>query len=264
MSDYEIYIFILCFIVFLMFTVVFGFAIAEIARMQLKMIRYGLEDEEIKEEHQKNKQVGCFWGLLEKAFSAVVCLAIFVAFVFSAYMGLAEDKAPNGIPSLKVVKSDSMATRNLKNAYLTENELEDQIQTFDIIVTRHLPPEEDLELYDIVVYKQDDLYVVHRIVGIEEPNDRHPNGRHFLLQGDAVETPDRFPVLYEQMQGIYQGERIPFVGSFVLFMQSPAGWLCIILVIFSMVATPIIEKKIEKAKRARLVVCGVISDEEIT
>ena len=76
-----------------------------------------------------------------------------------------------------------------------------------------LPKEEDLKLYDIVVYKQDDIYVVHRIVGIEEPNEKHPNERYFLLQGDAVDSPDRFPVKYSQMQGIYTDEKIPFVGS---------------------------------------------------
>ena len=98
------------------------------------------------------------------------------------------------------------------------------------------------------------MFVIHRIVGIEKPNEQHPNAWHFLLQGDAVETPDRFPVLYEQMQGIYEGERVPFVGSFVLFMQSPAGWLCILLVLFAMIATPIVEKKLISEINQRIAV----------
>ena len=114
-----------------------------------------------------------------------------------------------------------------------------------MIATHSLPKEEDLKLYDIVVYEVDDMLIVHRIVGIEEPNQEHPGNRYFLLQGDAVDSPDRFPVLYEQMRAIYTGERLPFVGSFVLFMQSPAGWLCMLLVVFAIFATPIIEKKIK-------------------
>ena len=149
-----------------------------------------------------------------------------------------------------------MATKNDKNTYLVKNDLNDQIQTFDIIVTHHLPAEEDLELFDIVVYKMDDRYVVHRIVAIEEPNERHPDCRHFLLQGDAVVNPDPFPVLYSQMQGIYLGERIAFIGSFVMFMQSPAGWLCILLVLFAMVITPYLEKKLSDEKAARLRAIG--------
>ena len=34
-------------------------------------------------------------------------------------------------------------------------------------------------------------------------------------------------------------------------MQSPAGWLCIILIVGAIVATPIIEKKIQREKNAR-------------
>jgi hypothetical protein len=113
-------------------------------------------------------------------------------------------------------------------------------------------PEEDLELYDIVVYKRDDMYIIHRIVGIEEPNEKHPNERYFLLQGDAVGSSDPFPVLYSQMQGIYKGERIPYVGSFIMFLQSPAGWLCMLLVVFVMIVTPIVERILDREKRARL------------
>ena len=98
------------------------------------------------------------------------------------------------------------------------------------------------------------MYVIHRIVGIEEPNKFHPNERHYVLQGDAVETPDRLVVKYSQMQGIYEGVRVPYVGSFLMFLQSPAGWLCVLLVIFAMVITPIVEKRIEKEKNNRKLV----------
>ena len=145
-----------------------------------------------------------------------------------------------------------MARKNPENTYLFDNNIQNQLQMFDVVICNHLPAEDALKLYDIVVYKQDDMYVIHRIVGIEEPNANHPNERHFLLQGDAVENPDKFPVLYSQMQGIYEGVRIPFVGGFILFLQSPAGWLCVLLVIFSMTVTPIVEKKIKEATEKRI------------
>jgi hypothetical protein len=110
----------------------------------------------------------------------------------------------------------------------------------------------DLKLYDVVLYEVDGILLSHRIVGIEEPNEKHPDQRYFLLQGDAVESPDRFPVKYEQIKGIWRGEKIPFIGSFVLFMQSPAGWLCVLLVIVSMIATPRMEKKIKDEMVIRL------------
>ena len=94
--------------------------------------------------------------------------------------------------------------------------------------------------------------IVHRIVEIEEPNEAHPDCRHFRLQGDAVDSPDRFPVLYEQMRAIYRGERTPFIGSFILFMQSPAGWLCILLIVVAMIAAPLLDKLLGDARKARL------------
>lgn len=252
MTAYETYVFILCLIVFLMFTLLFSYVIATITKQKIKMIKHGLEDEEVKREHDKKAKANRVTTVFTTAVSLLICGVLMVACVFSLYLNFTKDKVPNGIPSLKVVKTSSMATQNKKNTYLFENALNDQIQTFDLIVIHHLPQEEDLQLYDIVVYKQNDTYIIHRIIGIEEPNDKHPDCRHFLLQGDAAINPDQFPVLYSQMQGIYRGNRVPFVGSFVLFMQSPAGWLCIILVLFAIIVTPMLERKLENEAKARL------------
>ena len=102
------------------------------------------------------------------------------------------------------------------------------------------------------MYEIEDRLIVHRIVRIEEPNATHPSERYFLLQGDNLESADRFPVHYSQMRAIYRGERIPFIGSFVLFMQTPAGWVCMLLVVLEMIAMPVVEKKLESAKAKRL------------
>lgn len=256
MTGFEIYVFILCLIVFSLLTATFAYLIACITKMEIKLIGYGHRDESIKKEREKelnkNKRLSQAMLWSNRIFSLLICLALIAVFVFAIYVRTTEDKPANGIPSIKIVKSESMAKKHYKNTYLFENHLDNQFQMFDVVICRHLPAEEDLELYDIVVYKQDDVYVIHRIVGIEEPNEKHPDERHFLLQGDAVQSPDTFPVLYSQMQSIYEGDRIPFVGSFLLFLQSPAGWLCILLIVFVMIVTPIVEKLIEKARRKRL------------
>ena len=252
MTEFEIYVFILCFIVFSLLTAMFTYLIYSITKMEIELIRYGHRDEAIIKEKELNKNPSQVLLWFNRVISLLLCLVLVTVFFFAIYIRATEDRPANGIPSIKVVKSESMAKKHLENKYLFENGLDNQFQMFDVIVCRHLPLEEELELYDVVVYKKDDMYIIHRIVGIEEPNEEHPNERHFLLQGDAVEQPDVFPVLYSQMQGIYEGTRIPFVGSFVLFLQSPAGWLCIILIIFAMIVTPIVDKLIEKEKKRRL------------
>ena len=115
-------------------------------------------------------------------------------------------------------------------------------------------------MYDIVVYEVENTLIAHSIVGIEEPNDKHSE-RYFLLQGDAVANPDRFPVKYEQMKGIYYDQRIPFVGSLIMFLQSPAGYICILLIVFGVFVTPVVEKRIWAIKLERLSLIGYTAEQ---
>lgn len=256
MTDYDLYIFFLCFTVFTILTVLLFGMLYFIVKQSLRLIRCGEEDDYIIKEFTQTKKQSKAIGVFNTVVSVVLCVFFLISFIFSIYINVTEDVYFKNTPTLKVVKTGSMAEKRSTNEYLFKNDLNDQIKTFDLILTYELPEEKDLKLYDIVVYEADNALVVHRIVGIEEPNERHPNERWFTCQGDNVELPDRFPVHYSQMKGIYRGQRVAFVGSFILFMQSPAGWLCILLVVAAIIATPIIEKKIlsEKKKRFKLIV----------
>ena len=259
MTAYEVYNLFLCIFVFIGFTAIFSVMLCMIVKNSLKTIKYGLEDEKIKNEYLKTQKSKA-GGIIDTIVSILMCAIIFVAFGFSVGIGLMPDKVSGDIPTVRVVNSGSMASKFEENDYLFENNINDQIQTFDLILTYQLPKEEELKLYDIVVYEVDGILIMHRIVGIEEPCYDHPNQRWFLLQGDAVANPDRFPVKYSQMKAIYRGERIPFIGSFVAFMQSPAGWLCIFLVILAVIITPILEKKLNKTAKDRLLEIGYIDN----
>lgn len=253
MTTYEIYVFLMCFIVFALLTVVFTALVWFAASLLLKLIRSGSEDEKILSEYRnrKIKSTGC--GIAEKVFSAVLCIVAIVMFGGSMCLKIFEKDTAWAFPVVRVVYSSSMSEKSEKNRYLFENDLEDQFARFDLIVTHSLPDEFDLELYDIVVYRSvKDELIVHRIVEIEEPNAEHPDGRLFVLQGDAVEGRDKYMVSYAQMRGIYRGERVPFIGSFIVFMQSPAGYLCFLLLIFGVVAIPLMERKIEREKLKRV------------
>ena len=258
MTDYEIYVFLLCLIVFVMLTALSTACITIITRLSLRLIRSGLDDERIVKEHhkrQKAKQKMKYIKVADIALTTVICLLFLAMFAGSLIIQCTESSACGFLPSYRVVRTGSMAEVHEKNDYLWENGLTDQIQVFDLIRTEQLPDEMELELYDIVVYEVDGMQIVHRIVEIEEPNERHPDCRHFRLQGDAVEAADRFPVLYEQMLAIYRGDRTPFIGSFILFMQSFAGWLCIFLILVAIIVTPMLEKVIRKAENERLSLC---------
>ncbi len=261
MNSFDVYVFFLCFIVFTLLTVLLGGMLAAIIKLMVRLIRAGMEDEKIKTEYlvakSKKRKCGCFDCIV----SFILSIVLLSFFGFSLFVNLSQDTYFEKIPTLRVVNSASMAKKHPNNTYLTENALNDQFETFDLIYTYKLPAESELKLYDIVVYEVDEVLVVHRIVGIEEPNAAHPGERYFLCQGDAVERADRFPVHYSQMRAIYRGERIPFVGSFVTFMQSPAGWLCVLLIVAALIGTPILEKKINKEKMRRLIEIGFLNSD---
>lgn len=256
MTNYEIYTLWLCLIVFVLLVILSIVCIHTITKLSLRLIRGGLEDKKIIADYkrEKSKKHSKFLKAIDYVICGAVCIIFTIAFVNSLLIRCTENSQWGNLPSYRVVKTGSMAEKHPSNSYLADNDLNDQIQAFDLIRIKKLPLENELNLYDIVVYKVDDMLLVHRIVEIEEPNDAHPDCRHFRLQGDASEYPDRFPVLYEQMQGIYYGERTPFIGSFILFMQSPAGWLCMLLVLITFIVTPMINKKLLKAREERLVI----------
>lgn len=258
MDNFEGYSLCLSFIVLIALTLLFTAMIALIAKYKIRLIGHGAEDEKILKEYAmaKKRAEKKHGGWIGNVLYALFFGAFFTVFVFSVFAKVTEQSPLEGLPSLHVVRTSSMEEKYEGNKYLFENNLNDQISTFDLIVTHKLPDEFDLQLYDIVVYEIEDTLIVHRIVGIEEPNAKHPNERYFLLQGDNVDGADRFPVHYSQMKSIYRGERIPFVGSFVLFMQTTAGWICVLLVLLEMISMPAVERKIEREKEKRLAVIG--------
>ena len=250
MTSFEIYSLIICLIVYVLLAGLGIFMLITVLNLTLKLIRSGANDKEILDEYEKSqgKQKR---SVFDWIFSGLLIFVVLVVFVFSAYVGCTKNVYFESTPTFKVVNSSSMSMKNEKNQYLFDNELDNQFNTFDLILTYEIPKEEDLKLYDIVIYEIDGILVIHRIVRIEEPNERHPNERWFLLQGDAISQPDRFPVKYEQMKGIYRNEKIPFVGSFVTFMQSPVGWMCLLLMFTGSIVAPILDSKLEKERKQR-------------
>lgn len=250
LSGYDLYVFFLCLVVFVLLTVLSAVMLTVIVRLTVRIIRTGEEDEKILKEYWKAQKTGRKSGGLDKVVTLLFGLFFFALFAFSIFLNV-QDKVPfDHIPVMKVVQSDSMAEKHKNNGYLYENGLNDQFDTFDLIFIEKLPKEEALKLYDIVVYEYDDTQIIHRIIKIE--TDEQTGEKKYTFRGDNVKYSDSEKVSYSQMKGIYKGKRIPYVGSFISFMQSPAGWLCILLIVIAFVATPIMEKKIEKEREKRL------------
>lgn len=257
MTGYELYVFIICMITLFSTFCLLSAMLMIIVHQEGKAIGFGMQDDEIIIEYAKGSgRPKVFEGRVRKLFFILIILVMAV-FAWTFYVRFSSPMAEGDIPTPRVVLSDSMSYKNKSNEYLTRHGLDDQFDTFDIIMTHELPGEFELEVYDVVVYEINGELIVHRIIDIEEPNEKHPDTRLFRLQGDALKYSDQQAVEYSQMRAIYRGEKIQYIGSFVLFMQSPAGYICIMLILFGFFATPIIERGLRKKKKERLIELGV-------
>ena len=250
MTSYEIYLLVVSSVVIIALAVFLSMLIWYIYTLTIRLIYVGYWDQDLLQEYEYEKRPKPK-RTIGKVIAAAICGVLSVVVLFSVFLGISEKTSIAYIPSLKVVKSESMSEKHEENKYLVNNDLNNQIQMFDIIITHTPPAEEDIELHDVIVYERDGELIVHRVVLIVEPNENQSEGRLFYTRGDANRKNDDTPVKYDQIKGVYRDERIPFVGSFVLFMQSPAGIICLLLSIFAMIIMPIVDDKIAEARMYR-------------
>ena len=159
-----------------------------IVRSDVRSIEQGYQDDKIIDEYtQKKEEKKGTFGPFQTVLLVFVVLALSV-FGLTFFVKFQNPRVEGNMPVPRVVLSGSMAYKNESNKYLQANGLDDQFETFDLIFTHELPGEFELELYDVVVYELRGELIVHRIIGIEEPNENHPDHRLFQLRGDAVHS----------------------------------------------------------------------------
>ena len=136
MTSFDIYVFVLCFIVFASLTALFSFLITALIKLNVRLVRAGVEDKRILDEYNEihSKKNGCLPGVLDRVISIAICCVLFAFFIFSLYVNFSGAAVSDTIPTLNVVQSGSMAQKNEKNLYLYQNDLNDQFKTFDIIL----------------------------------------------------------------------------------------------------------------------------------
>ena len=102
-------------------------------------------------------------------------------------------------------------------------EAKDHIEVGDLIFVGQAEPQE-LEVGNVIAYMEGKVVVTHRIIGIETGED---GKLLFYTKGDANNTEDMNPVTEDNLVGIYRW-RIPVVGDFALFLQTPLGMVLFI------------------------------------
>ena len=187
-----------------------------------------LREEERRSPRKKALRIlkGSLWGILG--------VAALLFFGFSLASRITGSPLVLGDYGTLVISSGSMSERNPANRYLFENNLEDQLSTYDLIGVERVSSPEDISLYDIIAFRAEDgRTIVHRVVEIE----RFEEGTFFLTQGDANDENDANALYgdylaFDGILGRYSGFRIPLVGVFVIFLQSGAGIATIVSLLY--------------------------------
>lgn len=99
----------------------------------------------------------------------------------------------------------------------------DHIEVGDLIFVGKAEASE-LEEGDVIAFREGKVVVTHRIIEVKQDENGEPL---FVTKGDANNTEDQNPVTADNLVGIYKS-RIPKVGDFALFMQTPLGMIIFI------------------------------------
>lgn len=92
-----------------------------------------------------------------------------------------------------------------------------QYQVGDLVYVRKTPPE-SIEAGDVITFvaNEDLLVVTHRVAEADRDN------RWFITKGDANNTTDAMPVLYENVLGVASFS-LPRLGYLSMYLNTPSG-----------------------------------------
>lgn len=112
------------------------------------------------------------------------------------------------------IKTDSMSQALKSNVYLKNHNLTNQIAQYNIAIF-DINKKDNIELYDIILFKYKKSMVAHRVVEVDE------NG-NYITQGDKNPTRDDFVVKKEDVLGKYN-HSLKFL-SFVNYLGYTPGF----------------------------------------
>lgn len=165
-----------------------------------------------------------------------------------------------GDTALMVVASGSMSKKHESNDYLNTNHLDNQFQTYDIILLDTKEDFSSLEIYDIIAYRNDEkINIIHRIIQIENTAE----GVRYVTRGDANNSTDRYHPKAEDVIGVYKDKRIPIIGIFILFFQSPSGLVTFIALVYCLLMLDRFSSKIHKAESERMDLIQTSIDDQL-
>ncbi len=151
------------------------------------------------------------WKKARKFISNIITAVLFINLIVMAILVISS-KASGGEPQafgyqLKTVLSGSMEPTFLTGSVIAVTPLEGD-------------EKKNLKEGDVITFVDSkERLITHRVIGIKT------SGEHVMYEtkGDNNDAADLDPVLSDNVQAIYSGFTIPYVGYFIDFAQSKEG-----------------------------------------
>ncbi|MCI5745784.1 MAG: signal peptidase I [Erysipelotrichaceae bacterium] len=255
MTSTEIISIIVTFIGVVSFATVFTILYQSYANSSIVEIKSGkrdieLIDEVIYEKQEKTKRKRKRNRLIKNIIFYVIMIIIIPIFIFSIINKFTGGTAMIGNHSIMAVASGSMSEKNKANDYLVTNNLNNQFNTYDIIILEKVNQSSDLNVYDVIAYVNDKgITVIHRIISINYENGKQT----FTTRGDSNNASDAYHPSFEDIVGRYSNKRIKGLGIFIVFFQSYPGIITIVSMVYCLIMIDKVSKKMESAQEERVI-----------
>lgn len=239
MQTLEIISLIVTIVCLLSFSLVFTFLFRHYFLSQIHTIENGEDDlylldnviEETKLEKSKRRKA---MRIVGKIISYLILGVVVAFFIYSLVNRFTSGVTMIGDKAMVVIGSGSMSQQNEANTYLKTNNLNNQFNTYDIIQIQKYKDVDQVKLYDVVAYRNDEnIVIVHRVIEIKETD----GTKTFITQGDSNNASDvgsqyKESLSYDRIVGYYTNFRIQGVGAFIVFLQSNSGIITIFCVLY--------------------------------
>ncbi len=150
-------------------------------------------------------------------------------FVFSVLNKINGKPTMLGGKAFMVVASGSMSQRHEDNTYLDAYSLNNQFNTYDIIILNQATSPSQLKKYDVIAFVNDKgINVIHRIIDVEYK----ATGVSYVTRGDSNNANDSYHPTFQDVVGVYSGKKINAVGIFIMFFQSYGGMVTVAALVY--------------------------------
>ena len=264
MTSVEIISIVVTFIGVASFAAVFTILYLSFSNASILEIKTGKRDIELIDDVLYNKQESVIKkqktaSTVKSAFFYIFMTLIIPIFVFSLINKFQGNTTMIGDSTIMVVASGSMSQRNEANDYLDKYNLNNQFNTYDIIVLNKVDNSLALKKYDVIAFRNDEeINVIHRIVEITIGDD----GKwRYITRGDSNNSNDKYKPCFDDVIGVYSGKKINGIGAFVVFFQSTPGILTVVAMVYVLVMMDRMNNKMQNATDARVKHLALLIDQ---